>query len=354
MADDQASKTEEPSGKRLGEARSKGQVAQSREISHLIMISAMLVVLLMIGPLMTRDLFGVLRRFIELPHQMHVDDGNFHALMVDTTTQLAGTLALPLLLLMAAAAMPGLLQHGWMWTTHPLKPQFDRINPLRGLGRLFSIRSLIELGKGLIKIGIVGFVAMSILSPMFGFVEQYITADLAQLLPSMLMLTVKLLAGVIVVLIALSAADYLYQRYEMMKSLRMSKQEVKDEFKQMEGDPTIKQRLRKIRAARARARMMAAVPEATVVVTNPTHYAVALKYEQGMNAPVLLAKGVEILALRIIDKARENFIPVVENPPLARTIYATVEIDDEIPREHYKAVAEVIGYVMRMRKNAIH
>ncbi len=134
----------------------------------------------------------------------------------------------------------------------------------------------------------------------------------------------------------------------------MTKQEVKDEFKQMEGDPVIKQALKRIRSQRARQRMMAAVPTATVVVTNPTHYACALKYDQGMNAPVLVAKGVELVALRIIDKARENFVPVVENPPLARTLYAAVEVDEEIPREHYKAVAEVIGFVMRLKKRAVH
>jgi flagellar biosynthetic protein FlhB len=352
MSDSDA-KTEEPSSKRLGEARSKGQVVQSREVSHLIMIAAMMVVLLMIGPIISRDLFGILRRFIELPHQMRVDDGNFHAMMVDVVSRLASILALPMIFLVLASAAPGLLQHGWMWTTHPLKPSFDRVNPLRGMGRLFSMRSVTELVKGLIKIAIVGLVATAILTPIFGILEQYVTADLAQLLPSMLALTVKLLSGVLIVLMALAVGDYFYQRYEMMKSLRMSKQELKDEFKQMEGDPAVKRRLRQIRQTRSRTRMMQAVPTATVVVTNPTHYAVALRYEPGMNAPVLVAKGVELLALRIIDAARKNFLPVVENPPLARTLYATVEVDDEIPHEHYKAVAEVIGFVMRLRKRAI-
>jgi flagellar biosynthetic protein FlhB len=354
MSDDPASKTEEPTGRRLGDAREKGQVAQSREVSNLVMISAMLVVLLMVGPLLSRDLVGVLRRFVELPHQIHVDDGNFHSLIVDLTTQLAGMLLLPLVLLMIAAAAPGLLQHGWMWTTYPLKPQLERISPLKGIGRLFSVRSLTELLKGLVKMAIVGIVASMLLMPVFHFVEQYITTDLALLLPSMLSLTVKLLSGVIAILIVMAAGDYLYQRYEMMKSLRMTKQELKDEFKQMEGDPVIKQQLRKIRAQRSKQRMMQAVPTATVVVTNPTHFACALKYEQPMNAPVLVAKGADILAHRIIDTARKNFIPVVENPPLARTLYATVELDDEIPQDHYKAVAEVIGYVMRMRKRAVH
>jgi len=185
-------------------------------------------------------------------------------------------------------------------------------------------------------------------------IDNFITEDLSMLLPALLSLTVKLLSGVILVLVALASADYLYQRYEFMKQMRMSKQEVKDEYKQQEGDPTIKNKVRQIRQARARARMMQAVPTATVVVTNPTHFAVALKYEQGMNAPLLVAKGVELLALRIIEEARRNFIPVVENPPLARTLYADVELDGEIPRDHYKAVAEVIGYVTRLKKNAIH
>jgi len=354
MSDDKDTKTEEPSAKRLGEARSKGQVTKSREVAHAIMIGAMMIVLILLAPLMARDLFNLLRRFVELPHQMHVDDGNFHAMMVDMGGHLASILALPLLFLVVASVTPGLLQHGWLWTTHPLVPSFDRINPLTGIGRLFSMRSLTELIKGLLKIAIVGLVGASILAPMFDVVEQYITADLSQLLPAMLALVMKLLVGVFVVLLALAVGDYFYQRWEMMKSLRMSKQELRDEFKQMEGDPAIKRRLRQIRNTRARTRMMQAVPTATVVVTNPTHYAVALRYEQGMNAPVLVAKGVELLALRIIDTARKNFLPVVENPPLARTLYATVEVDDEIPREHYKAVAEVIGYVMKIRKAAIH
>jgi flagellar biosynthetic protein FlhB len=354
MSDDQDSKTEEPSAKRLGEARSKGQVVQSREVSNVIMLGAMLVVIVMVAPVMAKDLFGVLRRFVELPHQIHVDDSNFHALMIDMTSHLASILAMPFILLAIASAAPGLLQHGWMWTTHPLKPSFDRVSPMRGLGRLFSKRSATELIKGLVKIAIVGMVATMILMPIFDIVEQYITTDLILLLPAMQALTVKLLTGVIMVLLALAVGDYFYQRYEMMKSLRMSKQELKDEYKQAEGDPVIKRRLRQIRQSRARSRMMQAVPTATVVVTNPTHYAVALRYEQGMNAPVLVAKGVELVAFRIIDTARKNFLPVVENPPLARTLYAAVELDDEIPREHYKAVAEVIGYVMKLRKQAIH
>jgi flagellar biosynthetic protein FlhB len=223
-----------------------------------------------------------------------------------------------------------------------------------GLGRLFSKRNVVELFKGLAKMSLVGAVAAVLMTPGFHWIENLVTADINMLMPALLLLVVKLLGGVIAVLCVLAAADFYYQKYEFIKSLKMTKQEVKDEFKQMEGDPDIKNAVRKIRKKRAQERMMAAVPTATVVVTNPTHYACALKYDQTMNAPVLVAKGVELVALRIIDKARENFIPVVENPPLARTLYATVEVDDEIPREHYKAVAEVIGFVMRLKKRAVH
>ncbi|MBV8169842.1 MAG: flagellar biosynthesis protein FlhB [Alphaproteobacteria bacterium] len=354
MSDDPETKTEEPTGRRLGDARSKGQVAQSREIGHTIMLAAMLVVILMIGPMMTRDLVVVLRRFLEQPHQMRLEDNSFHVLLVEMSMQLGMTLALPFLLLMIAAAAPNILQNGLLFTTHNLRPQLERLSPLKGLGRLFSLRNVVELIKGIVKISIVALVAFILVSPAFKLIDNFITEDLSMLLPALLSLTVKLLSSVILVLVALAGADYLYQRYEFMKQMRMSKQEVKDEYKQLEGDPTIKNKVRQIRQARAKARMMQAVPTATVVVTNPTHFAVALKYEQGMNAPLLVAKGVELLALRIIEEARRNFIPVVENPPLARTLYADVELDEEIPRDHYKAVAEVIGYVTRLKKNAIH
>jgi flagellar biosynthesis protein FlhB len=354
MSDDQDSKTEEPTGRRIEEARSKGQVAQSREVNNVIMLTAALIVLLMVGPLLSRDLMLALRRFLELPHQMRLDDDSFHDLMVGMSGQLATSLALPMLLLLAASFAPGLLQHGWLWTGFNLNPKWDRINPVTGFSRLFTVRNLVELLKGLLKLAIVGSIGAVLLIPAFGWIENLVSDDIRKLLPALLSLTVKLLSGVIIVMIAMAAADYIYQKYEYIKSLKMTKQEVKDEFKQMEGDPVIKAQVRKIRTQRARQRMMAAVPTATVVVTNPTHYACALKYDQTMNAPVLVAKGVDLLALRIIETARMNFVPVVENPPLARTLYNVVEVDDEIPREHYKAVAEVIGFVMRLKKRAVH
>jgi flagellar biosynthetic protein FlhB len=176
--------------------------------------------------------------------------------------------------------------------------------------------------------------------------------DPVALLPATLALSLKLLAGVLAIYAFLALGDAVYQRLSWMKRQRMSKRELKEEFKEQEGNPEIKARLRQIRVARLKKRMIAAVPTATVVVTNPTHYAVALKYEKGMAAPICVAKGVDSLAMRIRAVATENGVAIVENPPLARALHATVEIDDEIPVEHYKAVAEVIGYVLRLRRRA--
>lgn len=351
---DDASKTEEPSSRRLEDARSRGQVLQSRDVAHLIMLTAALLVVMMISPLMMRDLSLGLRRFIEQPDRVRIDSGNFHALMVDLTSQLAVIMGLPLFLLLLAALATGPIQHGWQWQTHTLQPDLSRLNLLKGFGRLFSGKSVVELLKAIVKIAIISAVGLTLLAPIVDRIDSYITADLSTLMTSLFMLTVRLITGVIGVMVVLALIDYLYQKWQLMKSLRMTKQELKDEFKQMEGDPAIRQRLRNIRSQRARKRMMAAVPTATVVVTNPTHFAIALRYEQPMNAPKVVAKGLDLIALRIIDLARQNFVPVVENPPLARTLYATTELDEEIPREHYKAVAEVIGYVMRLKRQAVH
>lgn len=351
---DQASKTEEPSGRRLEDARSRGQVLQSRDIAHLIMLTAALLVIIMISPTMMRDLSSGLRRFLEQPDQIRIDSGNFHALMVDMTSQLAVILGLPLFLLLLAALVTGPVQHGWQWQTHTLQPDLSRLSPFKGLGRMVSGKSVVELLKAIVKIVIISAVALTLLSPVLSRIDSFVTADLTALTAALFMLTVRLITGVIGVMVALALIDYFYQKWQLMKSLRMTKQELKDEFKQMEGDPAIRQRLRNIRSQRARKRMMTAVPTATVVVTNPTHFAIALKYEPPMNAPKVVAKGLDLIALRIIDLARQNFVPVVENPPLARTLYATAELDEEIPREHYKAVAEVIGYVMRLKRQAVH
>jgi flagellar biosynthetic protein FlhB len=189
-----------------------------------------------------------------------------------------------------------------------------------------------------------------LLWPQRGRLGGFVGADPTLILPFVRSLAMHMLGAVVAILAIVAAADYLFQYRQWYERHKMSPRELKEEFRQTEGDPTVKGRLRQLRQTRMRKRMMAAVPKASVVITNPTHFAVALKYERGMNAPVCVAKGADMIARKIRDLAREHDVPVVENPPLARALHGTVEVDQEIPPEHYRAVAEIIGYIMRLRR----
>jgi flagellar biosynthesis protein FlhB len=231
-------------------------------------------------------------------------------------------------------------------------PKLSRISPLAGMGRLFSRQALANFAKGLAKLCVVGGVMAWVLWPERQKLGAIVTADPAMILPFLRGIALRLLGTVVAVLAVIAAADYFFQYTQWFERQKMSPQEVKEEFRQSEGDPIIKGKLRQLRTARMRKRVMAAVPKASVVITNPTHYAIALRYERGMNAPVCVAKGVDLIARKIREIAEEHRIPVIENPPLARALHATVEIDQEIPQEHYRAVAEIIGYIMRLRRMA--
>jgi flagellar biosynthetic protein FlhB len=258
--------------------------------------------------------------------------------------------ALPFLLLMLAALGGNLIQHRLVWSFDVLQPKLSRISPAAGFKRLFSAQALANLTKGLMKLVLVGAVLTVLLWPEHLRIENLTWSDVASVLPLTRTLVLKLLGAVVAMLAIIAAADYLFQYRQWYQRQKMSLQEMKEEFRQSEGDPAIRGKMKQVRQTRMRKRMMAAVPKAAVVITNPTHYAVALQYERGMEAPVCVAKGVDAVALKIREVAGEHSIPVVENPPLARALHATVDIDQAIPVEHYKAVAEVIGYVMRLRR----
>lgn len=356
MADeqDESQKTEEPTAKRLADAHEKGDVAKSQEITTWFMIAMATLVLYAFGGDMARSLGGLLERFFERPDEMRLDGGSALALARDLALALAGLLALPVALLSFAALAGHLVQHRPIFTTSKLEPKLDKLSPLEGFKRLFGPTALANFAKGIAKLALVGTAAFLVIWPERAVLGSLVTSDPTALLPLALSLSLKLLVVSLVVLAVIAALDYAHQRQEFMKRNRMTKQEVRDEFRQQEGDPHVKAKIRQIRVERSRRRMMAKVPEATVVVTNPTHYAVALQYESGkMAAPVCLAKGIDAVALRIRVVAEENNVPVVEDPPLARTLYATVEIDEEIKPEHYKAVAGVIGYVLRLKRGGM-
>ena len=339
---DESQKTEEPTPRKLEEARQKGQVSNSKEVtSFAILLGGGATVVA--SPWLIQPGLEACRGLIEGAANVSVDRGAVQSVLTDLLIAALLTAGPVFALLMFIGVAVNVAQSGFIFTAEPLKLELNRISPISGLKRLFSLKSIVELLKGVFKMALVAGVVWLVLVPEMERLESLLRMDVADLL-SVVLAVWALLAVVALI-------DFLYQRYEFMKQMRMTLQEVKDEFKQSEGDPQVRARLRQIRTERARQRMMQAVPTADVVVTNPTHFAVAMKYDEStMAAPLVVAKGADELALRIRELAGEHKVPLVENPPLARALFDTVDIDQEVPPQHYKAVAEVIGYVMRMRR----
>ncbi len=347
---DDSQKTEDPTQRRIDQAREKGQVARSQEINHWFIILAMtLLVTIFAGP-MVRSISQALRRFVEEPHAIRLDSYLLREVLMETAVQVGLALMVPLAVIVLAALVAGVIQNGLIISADPISPKLEKISPAKGLKRMFSVKSLVDFLKGFAKISIVAAVVVILLRPQAGVIPNIAGMSLTQFTDLLQGLAARVLIGVLSVMTLIAALDFVFQKQQHLKQLRMSKQEMKEEHKQAEGDPMVKGRLRQIRMERARKRMMAAVPEADVVITNPTHYAVALKYDmEAMGAPRLVAKGIDSMAKKIRELAEEHDIPIVENPPLTRALYQAVELDEEIPAEHYKAVAEVIGFVMRLK-----
>jgi len=354
MADDRdnTEKTEDPTQKRLEEALKRGDVVKSQEVNTWFVIAGATLVLISFSGSMSAGLTTTLRGLIANSYDIRVDASTLMRLAENLGSELIAAVAIPFLLLMLAAFGGNLIQHKLVWTYETMQPKLDRVSPAAGLKRLFSAQALANFAKGLVKLIVVGAVLTALLWPERDRLEGLVWTDPAAVMPLTRTLSLKLLGAVVAMLAVVAIADYLFQYLQWYQKQKMSLRDLKDEFKQSEGDPTIKSRMRQVRQSRMRKRMMAAVPKATVIVTNPTHYSVALKYERGMDAPICVAKGVDAIALKIREVAGEHAIPIVENPPLARALHATVEIDQAIQPEHYKAVAEVISYVMRLRRVA--
>lgn len=339
---DQSQKTEEPTHKKLDDARKKGQGVNSKEVTNLFMLVAATIVVAVVLPGIMGDMTVGLRSFLAQPHLMSIGDADAPGGLGSVGLKLLGAMGPPLAVFVVAAIAAGFVQRGFNIFAESMKLELKKISPLKGLKRMFSLRSVADFVKGVAKLVIVGAVGVATIMPEMIGLESLTSFTSIQFMGRIHELVIRLLVGVCSILALIAGMDYLYQRYEFLKQMKMSRQEIKDEFKQTEGDP--------LRQERARGRMMSAVPEADVVVTNPTHFAVALKYSpDDMNAPMLVAKGVDLVAKRIREVAEENDVPIVQNPPLSRALYATADIDQEIPIEHYKAVAEVIGYVWRLK-----
>jgi flagellar biosynthetic protein FlhB len=351
MAETDTDKTEDPTSKKLEEAFKKGDVAKSQEVNTWFLLAGGTLAIFMFGGYSAGQLAEIFRNVLAGAHLTGAEGFSYVRLGSNLMWQILIVVSPLIGILMLAALAGNYVQHGFIWTTDQLLPKLSRISLTSGAKRLFSKQAVLQLIKGLAKMAIVGIVIFSVAYPERDRVMVLVSGDVTQLMPLTLTLMLRLLVGVCAVMAVIAGLDWLWTRHTWYEKHRMTLHEIREEHKESEGDPTIKAKLRQIRRMRMRKRMMTEVPKATVVITNPTHYAIALKYESGMNAPRCVAKGMDALALRIRALAEEHRVPIVENPLLARALHKSIEIDEEVPAEHYKAVAEVIGYVMRLRRS---
>ncbi|MBX9917378.1 MAG: flagellar type III secretion system protein FlhB [Nitrosomonas sp.] len=352
MAEDSdLERTEEATPKRIEKAREEGQVARSLELTTFTVLLASSAGILFMGSGMMDKLLKIMKAGMhierELAHQPDLMLNRFYQLAFEALIAIA-----PLLfLLLVVAFFAPMSLSGWMFSTKALMPKFDRIDPIKGIGRIFSVRSLIELVKAILKTVVIGSVAALVI----WYNKESVMMLLAMPVDlgisrtgEFLMMSFLLIVGAMILVVVI---DVPYQVWEHAKQLRMTKEEIRKEYKESEGDPFIKARIRGLQREAARRRMMAEVPKADVIVTNPTHYAVALRYHSNsMRAPKVIAKGVHLLAARIREVAEEHRIPILEAPPLARALYHHAELESEIPEKLYTAVAEVLAYVFQLKR----
>lgn len=340
-------KTEDATPRKLEQAREKGDTPKTMDLGSAATLVAAASVVLMAGGGLASNMVAKLTPFLSRPESMSLDGSG--GVEVLRYAVMAGAPAL--LLVMCAAAVAGagsgMVQGGIRFTPSKLKPDFSKLSIPKGLVRLFGPDGLMQFLKSLTKVMMTGLIGYWILKPVIPQLSTLSALSPAAILPFAIDVVKRLVFAVASLALVIAGADWMWQRHRFMIRQRMTKQEVKDDYKQSEGDPHVRARQKQIRNERARRRMMQAVPEATVVVMNPTHYAVALKYEQGADAaPTCVAKGLDSLALKIRSVAEEAGVPIIEDPPLARALYATVDIDEMIPAAHYEAVAKIIGFIL--------
>jgi flagellar biosynthetic protein FlhB len=344
-------KTEEPTPRKIEQAREKGDIIYTPEVGaalSLLVLTAFAA--FMAGPILQEMARGFIA-FIAMPDQFSAEPGALRAIAAAVSIKTMTIFALVMLAFAAAGIAARYVQDQPTFTSERLAPKLDKLNPVEGFKRVFGKQAFATFLKSLAKLAIVGAAMVWALWPHDAALENISLLDPAALLPFVQDRVVSMLIALVSAAAVLAVLDYVFTRQSYMKRMRMSRREIKEEHRQSEGDPMVKAKLRQIRIERSRVRMMQNMPNASVVITNPTHYAVALKYEQGETAaPICLAKGVDALAQRIREAAQEHDIPIVEDPPLARALYAGAEIDQPIPREHYEAVAKVIGFVLRLAR----
>lgn len=349
-------KTEKATPKRKKDERKKGNVFLSQEVVTVFTLLATFYILKLMMPYAVRTMEAAIRHYTEIAASTdEITYGGLRSYYYDSLALFAKTALIPLIACSLVATMATMLQTRMLFSSKSFAFKGERINPIQGFKKMFSMRAFVELLKSILKITILLYIIYIILKnelfQMPRMMDMQFSGALSK--TGAIIMEIVLKAGAVFVFLA--AADYLYQWWQYEKNLRMTKQEVKDEYKQTEGDPQIKSRIRSIQQQRAKQRMMQNVPKADVVIRNPTHYAVAIKYDQSVNrAPVVVAKGVDSLALRIVKVAEDNGVYVTENKPLARALYESVEVDREIPERFYRAIAEVLAFVYSLKKKDLN
>lgn len=349
---DKSAKTEEPSQKRLEEALQKGQVIHSKELTSFIMFFFLTLIAIWIFPYIMSLVAQKLRFVIQNSGKMPVDQGSLSILLTDLMLKSLFYVSPIFIVTVVSAIFSAYIQHGgFILTFEQIQPKLSKISIVKGFYRLFSVKNLVEFLKGIFKITVVGFLVYLVVLHDIKEMSQYQELSIGGILSQLNTMLFDILMLVTVIMALIAATDFIYQKYEHYSQLKMTKQEVKEEYKQTEGDPEIKQRIKVLRREQSQRRIKQTVPNATVVITNPEHYAIALKYDMNsMDAPICIAKGQDLIAQKIKEIAKDSEVPVVENPPLARALYKDVKVDAEIPIEHFEAVAKVISYVMALEK----
>lgn len=346
---DKENKTEEATPKRLREAKKKGQVAKSADLNAAISFFAFTLLIGVLGTYVFNNTFVYLKSALDVNRYKDIFLSN--KIFIDSIFQYMVLLLPFALIAVIMAVVVNLLQVGFLFTTHPLKPDFKKLNPIEGFKNIFSIKSLFTLVKNLLKLILVFFMTYRNLIGSINLIINSGNIGTRKLFSFFLELLKSLSFNIAIVMLGIALVDYIFQRRDYKKNLRMSKQEIKDEYKEMEGSPEIKQARQRRQREIAMGRMMQDIPDSDVVITNPTHIAIAIRYDKDRDmAPIVRAKGVDYIAGKIKEVAKENKIPIIENKPLARTMYKKVEIGEYVPVELYKAIAEILVMVKEIQK----
>jgi flagellar biosynthesis protein FlhB len=352
MAGGSDNRSEKPTARRLQKAREKGQVARSKEVPPAVVLLGSLIVLAYFGQSVLSTLELQMRSLLNFRVPSEVTILYLAGIVKNSGVRVAMVLTPIMLAAMAFSIAANMMQGGLVFSAESLGLHFNKLNPKNGLNRIFSKNGIVELIKSLLLLSVVSIISYQVISEYIPLYPKLVLMDVRKLFHWTAYISYEILIRVAVLLFVIAIADYFFQKYRFAEQLKMTKQEVKEEFKEIEGDPTTRGRIRRIQREMARKRMMADVPNADVIITNPTHYAVALSYQmETMEAPKVIAKGVGFLALKIRELAQEHGIPLVENKPLAQTLYKSVEIGEYIPDNLYKAIAEILAYVYKA-KNA--